>query len=130
MDGNDVVAVFEAARAAVDRARAGDGPTLVEAKTYRMKGHAEHDGQSYVPREELEEWGRRDPIERYAERLIAAGDATASALDAIDQRISDELDSDVAYAETQPSPSPEHPLDGVYASSEAAGERAFLRRLV
>ena len=130
VDGNDVVAVFAAARAAVDRARAGEGPTLVEARTYRMKGHAEHDGQSYVPREELEEWKRRDPIERYAERLIAAGDATAPSLDAIDRKISEELDRDVAYAETCPAPSPEHAFDGVYASDEGAEEPAFLRRLV
>jgi TPP-dependent pyruvate/acetoin dehydrogenase alpha subunit len=130
VDGNDVVAVFAAARAAVDRARAGEGPTLVEARTYRMKGHAEHDGQSYVPREELEEWRRRDPIERYAERLIAAGDATAGSLDAIDRRISEELERDVAYAEACPSPSPEHVLDGVYAPKEGAEEPAFLRRLV
>lgn len=130
VDGNDVVAVFAAARAAVDRARAGEGPTLVEARTYRMKGHAEHDGQSYVPREELEEWKRRDPIERYAERLIAAGDATAASLDAIDRKISEELERDVAYAETCPAPSPEHAFDGVYASDEGAEEPAFLRRLV
>ena len=130
VDGNDVVAVFAAARAAVDRARAGEGPTLVEARTYRMKGHAEHDGQSYVPREELEEWKRRDPIERYAERLIAAGDATALSLDAIDRKISEELERDVAYAETCPPPSPAHALDGVYASDEGAEEPAFLRRLV
>jgi TPP-dependent pyruvate/acetoin dehydrogenase alpha subunit len=130
VDGNDVVAVFTAARAAVDRARAGEGPTLVEARTYRMKGHAEHDGQSYVPREELEEWKRRDPIERYAERLIAAGDATAPALDAIDRRVSEELERDVAYAETCPAPATEHAFDGVYASDEGAEEPAFLRRLV
>lgn len=130
MDGNDVVAVFEAARAAVERARAGAGPTLVEAKTYRMKGHAEHDGQTYVPPEELEEWGRRDPIERYAERLIAAGDATASELEAIDQQISDELDRDVEYAERCPSPAPGEARHGVYASGEAETEPAFLRRLV
>lgn len=130
VDGNDVVAVFEAARAAVDRARAGEGPTLVEAKTYRMKGHAEHDGQSYVPREELEEWRRRDPIERYAERLIAAGDATAFALDAVDRTIEDELDRDVAYALSCPPPSPDHALDGVYASGGGAPEPGILRRLV
>lgn len=128
VDGNDVVAVFEAARTAVERARCGDGPTLVEAKTYRMKGHAEHDGQSYVPREELEAWRRRDPIERYAERLIGVGDATVATLDAIDLEISEELDRDVAYAETCPSPSPEHALDGVYASGETENEPAFLRR--
>lgn len=130
VDGNDVVAVYSAARTAVARARAGDGPTLVEARTYRMKGHAEHDGQSYVPRQELEEWKRRDPIERYAERLIAAGDATAFSLDAIDREISEELERDVAWAESCPPPSAEHALDGVYASDDGAEEPAFLRRRV
>jgi pyruvate dehydrogenase E1 component alpha subunit/2-oxoisovalerate dehydrogenase E1 component alpha subunit len=131
VDGNDVVAVYAAARIAVERARAGGGPTLVEAKTYRMKGHAEHDGQAYVPREELEEWRRRDPIERYAERLIGAGDATPSGLETIDREISAELDRDVEYAEKCPSPSAEHVPTGVYAGeARAPGEAAFLRRLV
>jgi TPP-dependent pyruvate/acetoin dehydrogenase alpha subunit len=129
VDGNDVVAVYRAARAAVERARAGEGPTLLEAKTYRMKGHAEHDGQTYVPREELEDWRRRDPIERYAERLIGAGDATAATLEAIDRRISEELDHDVEYADRCPSPQPGNPLAGVYASGEGEAEPSFLRRV-
>jgi pyruvate dehydrogenase E1 component alpha subunit/2-oxoisovalerate dehydrogenase E1 component alpha subunit len=115
VDGNDVIAVFQAASAAVRRAREGGGPTLLEAKTYRMKGHAEHDSQSYVPRAELEEWGRRDPIERYAERLIGAGDATAATLEAIDRRIAEELDGDVEYAESCPAPAAGQPVEGVYA---------------
>src|SRR5260370_12565339 len=68
IDGNDVEAVYAASRRAVARARAGGGPTLLEAKTYRMKGHAEHDGQGYVPKEELEDWSRRDPIDRIPAR--------------------------------------------------------------
>lgn len=96
-----------------------------------MKGHAEHDGQAYVPREELEEWRRRDPIERYAERLIGAGDATPSGLETIDREISAELDRDVEYAEKCPSPSAEHGPTGVYAGEKPTpGEAAFLRRLV
>ena len=129
VDGNDVVAVYRSARAAVERARAGGGPTLLEAKTYRMKGHAEHDGQTYVPREELEDWRRRDPIERYAERLIGAGDATAASLEAIDRRISEELDADVEYADRCPSPQPGNPLEGVYASGEDRAEASFLWRV-
>ena len=66
VDGNDVLAVYDAARRAVDRARSGGGPTLIEAMTYRMKGHAEHDAQAYVPKAELEEWRAKDPIERYS----------------------------------------------------------------
>jgi pyruvate dehydrogenase E1 component alpha subunit/2-oxoisovalerate dehydrogenase E1 component alpha subunit len=129
VDGNDVVAVYRAAREAVERARAGGGPTLLEAKTYRMKGHAEHDGQTYVPREELEDWRRRDPIERYAERLIGAGDATAATLQSIDRRISEELNADVEYAVRCPSPQPGNPLEGVYASGEDETEPSFFGRV-
>src|SRR5215831_14444281 len=90
IDGNDVLAVYAAARTAVDRARAGDGPTLIESLTYRMKGHAEHDAQAYVPKEELEEWRARDPLERYTRVLIESGDATAEQLAALDRAIGEE----------------------------------------
>lgn len=129
VDGNDVLAVYERTRAAVDRARAGGGPTLVEARTYRMKGHAEHDGQAYVPRAELEEWARRDPIERYAERLFAAGHATRGELEAIDRRIEETLDRDVEDAERSPYPAAEQALADVYADGAIEAEPAFLRRL-
>jgi TPP-dependent pyruvate/acetoin dehydrogenase alpha subunit len=79
----------------VKRARSGGGPTLLEARTCRMKGHAEHDGQAYVPREDLEEWGRRDPFELYAARLLASGEVSAGDLAAIDRRVADDLDRDV-----------------------------------
>src|SRR5215210_4806666 len=68
VDGNDVEAVFEAAREAVDRARDGGGPTLIEARTMRMHGHGAHDDMSYVPKEMFEEWSQRDPIELYSKR--------------------------------------------------------------
>src|SRR6266480_3912865 len=71
VDGNDVEAVFEVARVAADRARAGDGPTLIACHTMRMHGHGAHDDMSYVPDELLAEWARRDPIDRYRERLVA-----------------------------------------------------------
>src|SRR5213083_1863696 len=70
VDGNDVEAVFEVTRVAVDRARAGDGPTLIECQTMRMHGHGAHDDMRYVPDELLEEWSRRDPIDLYNGRLI------------------------------------------------------------
>src|SRR4029077_15273236 len=76
-------------RRAVDRARSGEGPTLIEAMTYRMKGHAEHDAQAYVPKEDLDEWRRRDPLERYARVLVEAGDATAEELAAIDRAVTE-----------------------------------------
>ena len=128
VDGNDVLAVYEAASVAVERARNGGGPTLLEARTYRMKGHAEHDGQAYVPREELEEWGRRDPIERYAASLLASGEVAAADLAAIDRRIAEELDRDVAFAERCPHPAPADTAADVYAATGEL-EPAFLRRL-
>jgi pyruvate dehydrogenase E1 component alpha subunit/2-oxoisovalerate dehydrogenase E1 component alpha subunit len=128
VDGNDVLAVYAAARAAVERARRGEGPTLLEARTYRMKGHAEHDGQAYVPREELEEWAQRDPIERYAATLLASKEVTADDLAAIDRRIAEELNADVEFAEKCPFPEPgdlsaDVPPPGVDL------EPAYLRRL-
>jgi TPP-dependent pyruvate/acetoin dehydrogenase alpha subunit len=128
VDGNDVLAVYEATRRAAERAREGGGPTLLEAITYRMKGHAEHDSQSYVPREELEDWKRRDPIERYVRVLVESRTATAEDLAAVDRSVSEELDKDVAFAERSPFPSPEEALKGVYAQETA--EMAFARRLV
>ena len=128
VDGNDVLAVYAAARAAVERARRGEGPTLLEARTYRMKGHAEHDGQAYVPREELEEWAQRDPIERYAAALLASKEVTAEELAAIARRIAEELDADVAFAEKCPFPEPGD-LSGEVAPPGLDLEPAFLRRL-
>jgi len=128
VDGNDVLAVYAAARAAVERARRGEGPTLLEARTYRMKGHAEHDGQAYVPREELEEWAQRDPIERYAAALLASKEVTAEELAAIDRRIAEELDADVAFAEKCPFPEPGD-LSGEVPPRGLDLEPALLRRL-
>lgn len=117
VDGNDVVAVYAAARRAVERARAGEGPTLLECKTYRMKGHAEHDAQSYVSREELAAWQERDPIARF-ERVLD----DQSLLDAGGRiRIRDEmfrlLDEDLASAEASPLPDPAGAFSGVFAES-------------
>src|SRR5205823_9746370 len=73
-DGNDVIATYEITKRAVDRARAGGGVTLIELMTYRRKGHAEHDNQSYVPAGEIDRWeSENDPIDRYVKRLISEG---------------------------------------------------------
>jgi TPP-dependent pyruvate/acetoin dehydrogenase alpha subunit len=117
VDGNDVLAVYDAARRAVELARSGGGPTLLESVTYRMKGHAEHDAQAYVPKEELEEWKSRDPIEGYSRTLVESGAASANELAAIDQAISEEIDREVEFAEKSPLPQPEFALEGVYAKS-------------
>jgi TPP-dependent pyruvate/acetoin dehydrogenase alpha subunit len=119
-DGNDVLAVYEVTRAAVERARGGGGPTLIELMTYRRKGHAEHDNQQYVPREELEAWARKDPLDRYVRRLRETGWAQPAELEAIDGRIGAELDEAVARCENEPLPAPETALDGVCADPPRA----------
>jgi pyruvate dehydrogenase E1 component alpha subunit/2-oxoisovalerate dehydrogenase E1 component alpha subunit len=128
VDGNDVLAVHGAARRAVDRARSGGGPTLIESLTYRMKGHAEHDAQAYVPKEELEEWRRRDPLERYARVLLESAAATAEELAAVDRAVSEEVDREVEAAEKSPLPTPDDALKNVYAAPLPEGEPAEVRR--
>jgi TPP-dependent pyruvate/acetoin dehydrogenase alpha subunit len=128
VDGNDVLAVQAACRKAVDRAREGGGPTLIEAKTYRMKGHAEHDSQCYVPREELEEWTRRDPIETYARALEESGDARREELAAIDREVSAEVERDAELAEKSPFPAPEDALSDVYSSRAPEPAPVIARR--
>jgi pyruvate dehydrogenase E1 component alpha subunit/2-oxoisovalerate dehydrogenase E1 component alpha subunit len=128
VDGNDVLAVYASARQAVDRARSGGGPTLIEALTYRMKGHAEHDAQAYVPKEELEAWRQKDPLERYSRVLIESGASTAAELAALDQSIGQQVDREVELAEQSPMPSPEVALENVYASGVPEVEPAVVRR--
>ncbi len=127
-DGNDVLAVYEVTRNAVERARAGGGVTLIELLTYRRKGHAEHDNQSYVPKEELEAWAAKDPIERYQKQLSEAGWAAAGELEAIDSRINAEIDAAVAACENEPLPEPASALEGVL-SDPADAELEWYRRL-
>lgn len=127
-DGNDVLAVYQVTREAVDRARAGGGVTLIELLTYRRKGHAEHDNQSYVSREELAEWAARDPIERYLARLTGSGWATAEELTALDARVQREIDEAVERCEHEPMPEPLTALDGVTADPPRA-ELEWYRRL-
>jgi pyruvate dehydrogenase E1 component alpha subunit len=113
VDGNDVEAVHAVALAAVHRARAGDGPSLIEAHTLRMLGHAVHDGAEYVPRELLAEWEARDPVIGYR-RKLAAADTTAKQLDEIDRRCREEVEDAVAFAEASPWPDPSTVTHGVY----------------
>ena len=127
-DGNDVIAVYEVTRAAVERARAGHGPTLVELITFRRKGHAEHDNQSYVTAAEVEAWEKKDPIDRYVRRIRSEGWATEEELRGIDERIQRELDRAVADSENDPPPVAETALDDVYANPRRA-ETEWYRRL-
>jgi pyruvate dehydrogenase E1 component alpha subunit len=115
VDGNDVEAVHRVVREAVDRARAGGGPTLVEAETMRMLGHAIHDGAEYVPRDLLAAWEARDPVRRYRDLLLSTGAATPDEIDAIARRCTDEIEDAVAFAEASPWPDPGRVTEGVYA---------------
>jgi pyruvate dehydrogenase E1 component alpha subunit/2-oxoisovalerate dehydrogenase E1 component alpha subunit len=119
-DGNDVIAAYEATREAVERARSGGGVTLVELVTYRRKGHAEHDDQRYVPAGEIEAWEGNDPIDRYRGRLTESGWATVEEVEAVDARVSGELDDALARCLDEPSPEPMTALRGVYADPPSA----------
>jgi TPP-dependent pyruvate/acetoin dehydrogenase alpha subunit len=115
-DGNDVLATYEVAKRAVDRARSGGGVTIVELITYRRKGHAEHDNQSYVPPGEIEKWeSSNDPIDRYVKVLTEGMGVAASELAAIDARIAAEIDEATDAAEASPMPEPTDALVGIYA---------------
>lgn len=114
VDGNDVEAVVIATREAAAHARRGDGPTLIEAKTMRMLGHAIHDGAEYVPGELLAEWERRDPVTTYAQVLVANG-VEPEMIQDIDDRVINEISRAVAAAEAAPLPDPEDVEAGVYA---------------
>ncbi len=127
-DGNDVLAVYAATKTAVDRARAGGGVSLIELLTYRRKGHAEHDNQSYVSTDELQAWEKKDPIDRYTKQLHDAGWATPADLAAIDARIGQELDAAVGQVESEPMPEGASALDGVLENPPRA-ELEWYRRL-
>lgn len=108
IDGNDVVEVWEATREALEHARSGKGPFFLEARTFRMRGHAEHDDAKYVPPELLAEWRAKDPIDRLVQKLPA--DAVA----VIDARIEREIEEDAAFAEASPPPDPSFAYGGVF----------------
>jgi pyruvate dehydrogenase E1 component alpha subunit/2-oxoisovalerate dehydrogenase E1 component alpha subunit len=115
-DGNDVIATYEVTREAVERARRGGGVTLIELTTYRRKGHAEHDNQSYVPAGEIDRWARgNDPLDRYLQRITGAEGIATADLEATDARVQAEIDEATAVAETSPPPEPRDCLRGVYA---------------
>jgi 2-oxoisovalerate dehydrogenase E1 component alpha subunit len=118
VDGNDVLAVYEVAREAFRRARAGEGPTLIEAKTYRMTAHSsDDDDRRYREREELEEWRKKDPIVRFEKYLMENGVMDESERDEISDRIKAEVAEASEYAENAPFADPEDVLLGVYAEA-------------
>jgi len=115
VDGNDVLAVYGAAKDAVDRARDGGGPTLIECRTMRVRGHSEADKSSYVPKALLDEWAGRDPIALFEQRLRGAGVLGDDADAAMQARIAQEVEDGLAWAEASPEPDPAAVAYGVYA---------------
>ena len=115
VDGNDVEAVFEVARVGSDRAREGEGPTLIECHTMRMHGHGAHDDMSYVPAEVLEEWSQRDPIELYVQRLATEHGFEQREIDQIRESVAAYVDECAELAVASPMPDPQLASDGVFA---------------
>lgn len=115
VDGNDLAAVYGAAVEAVRRARSGQGPTLIETKTYRWRGHSKSDRNLYRTQQEIDEWKRRDPIARFRSQLLAQGALDEAGAAAIAAEIGDEIAAAVAFAEASPEPDPAALEEGVYA---------------
>ena len=115
VDGNDPLAVYEAAAEAVARARAGKGPTLLECKTYRQHGHFEGDPAIYKPKEEQAAWMEKDPMPRYAKFLVENGVMTQEEVDAVDAQVAQEIEDSIAFADAQPFPSVESAVVDVYS---------------
>jgi pyruvate dehydrogenase E1 component alpha subunit len=115
VDGNDAEAVFEATFTARERALSGDGPTLIEAVTMRMHGHAAHDDMKYVPKEQVEEWRKRDPIDRQEARLRELG----VDVDAVRAEVTAEIEAATEEALAGPMPDPGTAEDGVFCDGEA-----------
>jgi pyruvate dehydrogenase E1 component alpha subunit len=115
INGNDVLAVYQATQGAIARARAGDGPTLIECKTYRWHGHSEHDPAFYRTDEELAMWKSRDPLPTFTTYLRHRDVLTDDVLLEIDARVIKEIDEAVAFAENSPDPDPGDAATDLYA---------------
>jgi pyruvate dehydrogenase E1 component alpha subunit len=115
VDGNDLLAVHEAVSQAVERARGGEGPSLVENVTYRWRGHAKSDPQLYRPPGEIEEWKERDPIRHFRDLVVAQGALTGQGADEIRQQAYEAIQAALAFAEASPDPSIDNLEEGVYA---------------
>ncbi len=114
VDGNDVIEVYQATKEAVKRARDGGGPTFIECKTYRWRGHWEGDPQPYRTQDEVKEWKLKCPITRFRRYLIENKVMLKQDLESIDKIIEDELQKAVEFARISPFPEPEEALDDVY----------------
>src|SRR3989449_2185805 len=118
VDGTDVLAVYRETKAAIEKAREGGGPTLIECLTLRMEGHAVHDDAFYVPKQMFEEWAKRDPLERFRTWLIENASLTGEEEDEINADVKKTLNDALKRAEESPLPEPSALTEGVYASPE------------
>ncbi len=118
VDGTDALAVYREAKRAIEKARQGGGPTLIESVTLRMEGHAVHDDASYVPKELFEQWAAKDPIERYRRWLIDHAELTHAEEEEISSQVKRTLNDALERAEASPEPDPGTLLHGVYAEPE------------
>jgi pyruvate dehydrogenase E1 component alpha subunit len=123
VDGNEVLAVYQVTLAAVEQARAGHGPTLVEGKTYRFRGHYEGDPMVYRSKEEMETWRQRDPIPSFRRYLLENRIASESDLQALEDEVKTVLEEAVEFAAASPRPEPGSALEGVYGDTH--GGRVF-----
>jgi pyruvate dehydrogenase E1 component alpha subunit len=117
VDGNDVLAVHEAAQRAAQHARAGNGPYLIECKTFRMTGHSAHDSADYVPPGLREEWEKKDPIARLERKMARQGWASQDEISRLHEEIRQEVDAAIEWAENSPYPDASELLDNVYERS-------------
>lgn len=128
VDGNDMLAVYDVAKRMVDRARAGEGASLIGIDTMRMQGHAQHDDARYVPKTLLEKWARKDPLARFRATLLEREAATEKDLHDVDQRSKSYASEEADLAEHSPLPDPESVTRGVYAGDDyAAPKLEFVR---
>jgi len=117
VDGMDVIAVHEAAKQAVERARQGEGPTLIECKTYRFEGHEMGDAHDlYRSKEEVEQWKKRCPIRRLRQTLISSGGLTEREAEKMEQEVKKQIEDAVKFADESPYPDPEEALRDVFVS--------------
>lgn len=116
VDGNDAIAVYRAAKEAVEKARSGNGPTLIECKTYRHKGHSRFDPGKYRPQAEVEEWLRKDPVSRFKNILVEDGILTIEEVEVIDRQVIEAVEEAARFAVESPYPEPEEALMDVYVN--------------
>jgi acetoin:2,6-dichlorophenolindophenol oxidoreductase subunit alpha len=115
IDGNDVLAVYQVVKAAVQRARTGEGPSLIDNMTYRWRGHSKSDRNLYRTQEEINQWMERCPIQRFQRLLVSSKLFTQEEVQAIEQRACQTIDQAAEVAAQMPEPSPEHMEDEVFA---------------